>query len=266
MKVDKIIFSSDDSKYLEFWPHVAEISIKKLGITPVLFHITDEESDFFEDDYGIVKKIKKIQGINTSNQAQIYRMYGTKWFSEDVCMISDIDMFFFNKKYLQNTITEISEEELVIIGSDAYDSSRPECVGILSGPDRYPICYVIGKGKTFNTILDTDRDFGDYIINVLSHGPNWDSDEMFFGKKVNNQNKVRINKIERGYSSNFHLNDRIEKYMFDDLRRFDDFHSFFKINLNGKINLKNYIDCHCKGPFSVYKDLILKIKNEILKP
>ena len=57
MKIDKIIFSSDDSHYLDFWKINSEITLKKLGITPVLFHITDEDSDFFEDEFGLVKKI-----------------------------------------------------------------------------------------------------------------------------------------------------------------------------------------------------------------
>jgi hypothetical protein len=52
MKVDKVIFSSDDSEYLDFWKLNSEITFKKLGITPVLFHITDEETDFYEDNFG----------------------------------------------------------------------------------------------------------------------------------------------------------------------------------------------------------------------
>ena len=34
MKIDKIIFSSDDSHYLDFWKINSEITLKKLGITP----------------------------------------------------------------------------------------------------------------------------------------------------------------------------------------------------------------------------------------
>jgi hypothetical protein len=259
MKIDKVIFSSNDSEYLQFWPHVAEITYKKLGIMPVLFYITEEDSDFYFDGSGLVKKVKKLKNIHSAHQAQIYRMYGTKFFPEEVCMISDIDMFFFNKDYLYTSIQKFSDEEMVIIGSDAYDNSRPECIGTLSGPDRYPICYVIAKGKVFGKLLHTEIDFSDYLSNVLSVGPSWDSDEIYFGKRVNNQDVIKINKVERGYSSNFFVPGRIEKFMFDGSNE------FFKLNLNGKINLRNYyIDCHCKGPFSQYKDLILKIKNEIL--
>ena len=60
MKIDKVIFASNDSSYLKFWKLNSEITLKKLGITPVLFHITDEESDFYKDEFGLVKKVKQL--------------------------------------------------------------------------------------------------------------------------------------------------------------------------------------------------------------
>jgi hypothetical protein len=101
MNVDKIIFAVDDNPdYQGFWEINSEICKKKLGIVPVLFKITDNDTDFYEDEFGLVKHVKALPNVDTSFQAQIYRMYGTKYFQEDVCMTSDIDMLLFNKKYI----------------------------------------------------------------------------------------------------------------------------------------------------------------------
>ena len=55
MNIDKIIFSVDDNpKYQGLWEINSQICKEHLGITPVLFYITDEESDFYNDKWGLV--------------------------------------------------------------------------------------------------------------------------------------------------------------------------------------------------------------------
>lgn len=261
MKVDKVIFSSDDSEYLDFWKLNSEITFKKLGITPVLFHITDEETDFYEDNFGIIKKIRKLPNYPTGIQAQIVRMYGTKYFQEEVCLTNDIDMFLFNHSFLENNLKDIKDDEMAILNSDAYDPKRPECTGIFRGPDRYPICYIAAKGKTFNKLLDTDVSFSDYVDKVESVGIRGHNDEIFFGKAVNSNENIKIHKIERGYCTNFYAPGRIEKDSFNK----DSKSEFFKLNVNGYINISNFIDCHCKGPYIENRESIDKIRELILK-
>ena len=258
MKVTKIIFSSDDSHYLDFWKINSEITLKKLGVTPVLFHITDEDSDFFEDEFGLVKKVKKLDWCSTSFQSQIIRMFATKFFPDEVCMTSDIDMILFNKSYLENNISSINDDnDLVILNSDAYDDKRPECVGMYSG-NRYPICYVIGKGKTFEEIIKNNVTFEEYCHRLFDRNQSWDTYELYFGEMLSINKSIKVHKIKRGYSSNFHAPQRIEKYMFNGSNE------FYKLNLNGYIDINSFIDCHCKGPYSENKYLIDKIKNMIL--
>ena len=258
MKVDKVIFSSDDSHYLDFWKLNSEITLKKLGITPVLFHMTDEDSDFYEDEFGLVKKIKRVPNYSDKVQSQAVRMYGTKYFQDEVCLISDIDMFLFNKEYLDKNLNDVHEDYMVILNSDAYDSNRPECVGIYSGPDRYAICYIVSKGKVFNKVLGTDVSFEEYMNKVESVGFEGDNDEIYFGRCVNRNQEIKVHKVKRGYCSNFYAPQRIEKHMFDNQ------FSYFNINVNGYIDLSYFIDCHCRSPYSQYKNIIDKIKNQIL--
>lgn len=93
---------------------------------------------------------------------------------------------------------------------------------------------------------------------VSSYGPLPDCDEMFFGTKVNQQTSINVHKIKRGYCSSFHLPTRIEKFMFNPTNE------NFKLNIHGKVDFSNYIDCHCPRPFQAYKNQIIKIKNDIL--
>jgi hypothetical protein len=82
MKIDKIIFAADDSYFLDFWPIQSKICKEILNIEPVLFRITEDDSEFYDDGNGLVKHIKKIKGINTGAQAAIGRMFFHKIFSK----------------------------------------------------------------------------------------------------------------------------------------------------------------------------------------
>jgi hypothetical protein len=256
MILDKVIFSVDDNpKYKDLWPIVSEICFKKIGITPVLFYITDDDSDFYSDEYGLVKKVKSIDGISSGIQSQLIRMWGTKFFPEEVCLTSDIDMIMFSKEYFVDQVANFKKDDLIIYCSDAYDTQRSECVGIY-GENRYPICYNAGTGNTFNRILGTDDSFETYIAKVLSMGfPDFDSDEMYFGCMVNNSNHgINVIKLKRGFYTKFNCPKRID--------RIDD--SKFNVYDDVLISKNYYIDCHLARPYIRYESEIQKMKNMIL--
>jgi hypothetical protein len=253
--IDKIIFSSNSNpNYIEFWEINSLVCSKKLKITPVLFYICDEDSDFYWDDFGLVKKIKQVSD-DSGFESQIFRMYGTKFFMNDICLTNDIDMLLFNKNYLKNNL--IDRNSVTILNSDAYDPKRPECVGIYSGPDRYPICYIAATGKIFNKILDTNVSFTEYHNRLLSLNKGWDTDEIYFGTLVN-KTDIKVNRIKRGISSNFFTPNRIEKHNFNQT-------GLWKLDLNGSINIDNFIDCHCAGPYSEFKTQIDNLVKVILE-
>jgi hypothetical protein len=256
MKVDKIIFGCDDNiGYLDFWKDNSEICKKVLGIEPVLFHITDEETDFYDDDFGIVKKIKKIPNILGSLQAQNIRFYGTKFFENEVCMIGDIDMFLFNKDYL-NKIINIPDDDFVIMESDAYNPKRYETL-TWRGEGRYYAQYTIGKGKSFNKILDLPNTFENYLERLMLFNFGFATDELYLGHKVDSNFEIKIHKLIRGWMSNFYCPKRIEKANFGAPEG-------TKLEINDSLILDFFIDCHCPTPYSLYSDKIKTIKNLIL--
>lgn len=255
MVISKAIFAVDDNPHYEgLWPIVSEICFKKLGIVPVLFHITEEDSDFYTDEYGLVKKIKKLSDIDSGRQSQIIRMWATKYFPDEVCIISDIDMMMFNREYFVDQVKDYSDDDLVIYCSDAYDPNRPECVGIYS--NRYVLAYNAATGKTFNRILDTYCEFDEYIRRVLNAGfPDFDSDEMYYSHCVDNKDHaVNVIKLKRGFYTKFQCPRRID--------RVDD--SVFNKYEDRLISTGYYVDCHLARPESKYRDEIQELKELIM--
>ena len=256
MVISKAIFAVDDNPHYEgLWPIVSEICFKKLGIVPVLFHITEEDSDFYTDEYGLVKKIKKLSDIDSGRQSQIIRMWATKYFPDVVCIISDIDMMMFNREYFVDQVKDYSDDDLVIYCSDAYDSNRPECTGIYS--DRYVLAYNAATGKTFDKILDTNCEFDEYIRRVLSFEfPYFDSDEMYYSHCVDNKDHaVNVIKLKRGFYTKFQCPRRIDRVADSVFNKYED----------RLISTGYYVDCHLARPYSIYENEINLLKSKILK-
>lgn len=250
MKVDKMIFSCDEPYYL-FWKYNSEIVKKTLGITPVLFRITEnEETDFYEDQFGLVKKIKVCE-YGSKFQSQIYRMYATKYFQDEVCLIGDIDMFLFNKKWLEYNLSNIDNNDIALLNADAYEEKPP----------RYPMCYIAGKGSSFNKIINTDRSFEEYSKELFQRKETkWDTDEKYFSEKLHqNHHQVKYHIIKRGYSASYFAPGRIEKYMFEEISN----KYIFKLNLREKVDYSPFIDCHVWRLANI--NLIEKVTKEIIE-
>lgn len=250
MKVEKMIFSCDGPYYF-FWKYNSEIVKKTLGITPVLFFLTEkEETDFYEDEFGLVKKVKVNKNIPCKFQSQNYRMYGTKYFLDEVCLIGDIDMFLFNKKWLDFNLKNIKDDELALLNGDAYSGSKNP---------RYPMCYIASKGKNFDKIINTNRSFKEYSEALFSRKQGWDTDELYFSEKLHeNNHNINFHVINRNYSSNYYAPGRIEKHMFQKIEG----NNIFKLSVWGKVDYSSFIDCHVwRG---VDKDLLEKVTKDII--
>jgi hypothetical protein len=239
MKIDYVIVSSDDNPtYYEFWDVVKKLWVNLVGIKPILVRIGNEDKI---TDYGdcIVHEIKKIDGIDTGFQSQISRMYVTKFYSEYVCLTSDIDMLPLSKTYFTKDIKDYDNNSILIFSSDAYNSEK-----------RYPICYNASKGKFFNEILDLNVDFKEYCLRLLKMNKGWDTDELYFGMKISEyKNQEQIIKLKRQWNYGI-ANKRIDRSYWG-----------YDINL-----LKNnfYIDCHSLRPYSNYRNIIDNLINELI--
>lgn len=239
MKIDYVIVSCDDNPtYFDFWDVVKKLWFELVGIKPILVHITDNDEIVNYGDY-IIHNIKSVEGVDTGFQSQVARMYVTKFYKNYVCLTSDIDMLPLSKNYYTSDITEYDDNSLLIFSSDAY-----------SNINRYPICYNAAKGSLFDEILGLDDTFEKYVKKLLSLNWGWDTDELFFGMKVNqypNQNKII--KLNRRWFDGV-ASKRIDRckwvYNIDDLRN------------------HNYIDSHSLRPYLKYKQQIDLIVNSLI--
>lgn len=223
MKIDKIIFASDDNpKYLGVWKYVSRVCREILDVEPVLFHITNEDSEFFRDEYGIVKKVTAIPNCKTSIQAQFYRIYGTSYFFNETCLISDIDMITPNREYFINQVKKFDENSFVVYSSDVYNENLPY-VHKMYYKNRLPICYFSGKGKIYQKIFEIDSDFSVFLHKALSYElgydvPYGDRDEVYCGYKIHqSENEHKIIKLNRNVTDIWNIPNRIEKKQFFDL-------------------------------------------------
>lgn len=284
MKIKKIIFASDDSYFLEFWPIQAKLVKELFGWEPVLFKIDNEDSDFFDDGNGLVKKIKSVDGIHTAIQACTVRMFGTKYFPNEVCVCGDLDMLMINKNYFVDQLKHYSENSLIIMSSDAYDLTRPESQTLFEDEplpfkqEMYGYVYNVGKGKTFSKVLNLDCDFEEFMNRHRNFKDGykimWLIDEFYFSDCVNNNNHdVEIVKLRRGHYSNFLTPRRIERHNFPvDLIWDGEIENQKKYGTYDVEKLKNgfYVDVNCVRPYSNYKsaiddviDIVLTNKNKV---
>lgn len=273
MKIDKVIVSCDDSHYQYFWPVIAQVCKKVLNITPVLFRVGENDSEFFSDGNGLVKYVKKLEGIPTSTQGQILRLYATKYFPDEVCLLSDIDMMLLSREYFIDNLIKYSKDSYVILTSDGYDLERQECRNLFDF-QVYPLCYHAAKGKTFVDILEIGDSFEEFVIKVLDYKvenkKEWFSDEIYLSSMINSKyDRYEFHKLKRGYQENFYLPDRIEKYNFP--VDFRDNEEMRQTNLrlgnydNEKLNEGYYIDCHCVRPYGWYDNEIWKVANQVIE-
>lgn len=273
MKIEKIIVSCDDSHYQYFWPVVAQVCKKVLNITPVLFKLGNDETDFYSDGNGLVKCIKKVENIPTSTQGQLLRLYGTKFFPDQVCLISDIDMMLLSKEYFIESLKSYSQNSYVILTSDGYDLKRKECRDLFDF-QVYPICYHAAKGKIFEELLEIEETFEKFANKVINFKINnkkeWYTDEVYLSSMINkNYEKYEFHKLERGYQENFYVPTRIEKYNFPvDFRDNEEMRlTNLRIGNYDKEKIKNgyYIDCHCVRPYGWYDKEIWEIANIVIE-
>lgn len=236
MKIDYVIVSSNDNPYyLDFWPIVSKIWKEKFNITPVLGLISNEDSEFEKSEYGLVKKFKSINGIDTGLQSQIVRLYLPKEL-DGYCLISDIDIIPLSVNYFENCASHLTETNIVV-----YSSDNPECLS----NNEYPICYVSSHSESFKNILKLDIDWISFVNLMKSRNQGWSTDQKYLFEKIN-EYKEKTNDVvllDRGWSGI--ANKRIDRasWSYDPI----------------KVSEGYYIDSHSLRPYSQYSEEINKL-------
>lgn len=229
MKIDYVIIGSDENPYYyDFWPIISKVWKKVFNVTPVLGLISNVDSEIEESEYGLVKKFKKVEGVDVGLQSQIVRLFLPKFLNGN-CLISDIDMIPLSKKYFTDNSSGLTDNNLIV-----YSSDNPECLS----QKMYPMCYFAANSKVFKDIFDLDLNWSQFSQFLKNRNETWYTDQKYLYEKVNffckKNNCIFLNRGWNGLANN--RIDRIS-WIYDD----------------NKVKDGYYIDCHSLRPYKKFK-------------
>jgi hypothetical protein len=229
MKIKYAIMGSNMNPiYYDFWPIISKTWKEVFDITPVLGLICDEDSDFIQDKYGLIKKFKSIEGIDDGLQSQIVRFYLPS-ILDDISITSDIDMVPLSKKYFIDNIKPFDENKFYVMTSD-----NPECLR----NHEYQMCYNIAKPQLFKDVLKIEDSWVDFVNKLKNLGFGWTTDQRYLYDMVNAYaNKENIVLLNRGFSGFAH--NRIDR-------------AIWHYDVNAVKN-GDYIDSHLLRPYQEHK-------------
>jgi len=245
MKIDYVLHSINDNKlYSDFWLPVSKIWKLKFNIEPILL-VSEKKENFdilnYSQEYGTVINLDLIENIPTHLQALWSRYWYTINFPENVCMISDIDMFPISKNYFIKQLESIDNDKYVHL----YSNHLPYL----------PTCYHVAKGKAFKKILKLDNTFNESMKTLLDSNKNgcinhmgmelWGLDEIYCSNAI----------------SSYEKKDEI-CFLHRNGNRIDRADWKYDINL---LTQDFYIDCHSLRPYDKYKKEITDLLNNIMK-
>lgn len=230
-----ILASNNDPKYIQFWSIVAPLW-ERMGLRPTLALIGDTEYPV-DTSIGDVIRFDPLPGVPESLQAQVIRLFLPILFPEEGCIISDIDMIPISTSYFKDGAAPCPDDAFLVYRNRAY-----------GGQQKYPMCYLAGKGTVFRSIFGISRyeDIPELIRYFAEAGHGWNTDEimLYAYAKAWEKKGGRI----------FCLHHGVE-------RRLDRGH--WNVDFS-KLDISRYIDCHCPRPYSAYKESIDQVVHAIL--
>jgi hypothetical protein len=195
----KVLLSCDENPfYYDFWPSVRKMWKEHIGIEPKLVLINDyKETEDFEDD---VLYIKQLPDFPVHLQSQMARIYFTQKYTDDICLVSDIDMFPISRSFFD--IKKISNA----CDAETFFHLNPERREF----GQFPLCYYCGYGSLYSKLIG-DVSWEQFLQNIVNmnfntdalgfslpkhlQGKNlWFSDELFmFSSLQNTGTRIMIN-------------------------------------------------------------------------
>jgi hypothetical protein len=141
----------------------------------VLGLICDEDSEIYEDKYGLIKKFKMINGIDSGFQSQVVRLFLPKLL-DGKCLISDIDMLPLSVKYFEENSIKLTDKNIIV-----YSSDNPECLS----NNMYPMCYIAAHSKTYIKVFDLNLSWENFCALLKNRNEDWYTDQKFLFEKIN---------------------------------------------------------------------------------
>lgn len=195
-----ITATNDDKKYLQF-AHLVPAAWKKLipEADVVVGHVSWEvEGELFIPGVRVENFTPDLE-IPTCNLAKVSRLILASRMGEEVCLLTDMDMAPLNAEPFRSIMSAQHNGHITCYGGDAYEQEG-----------RFPICYLIGKGSTFQKLINPKRLsytqlLKSWKINRLDHKDNIAtlpfSDESLV-RALLKENEIKVKVIDRGWVNN----------------------------------------------------------------
>jgi hypothetical protein len=232
MNIDYAIVSSDDSEYFDYWPIIYK-AWKKIGIEPILFYVSEDE--VFGDN---IIWLKKVDGIKTSLQSQIARIWAYKVLTGNL-LTSDIDMMPLSKDYFINNSKYILCDHIVSYCSDAkyrFDGTEP-------------MCYILANDKTMKELIP-HHTWEEFVIDLAEKGGHgWSTDQWYFTKIINQYDQSKVVRLSRGWNEGGAAFNRLDRLYW----RYDE----------NEVKAGLVYDAHLLRPFKSNENEIIKLYNLI---
>ena len=183
MEIKSVILSSDSNpRYIDFWPMVSR-QWNKIGIKPVLCYLrAANDHRHISREYGEVSDYDLIEGVPTSLQGQLLRIFHASTCGKDGVIISDIDL-------LPTPIPENTDRSLYQSWVEDIDDNKYVYAGIgIDKYQRYSMLHHIAKGSVFKKILDIHGTWKEFASSIfeLSCNEDWVKQTKTLGIRVNN--------------------------------------------------------------------------------
>lgn len=185
MKIDEVVLGSDSNEtYRQFWPLIAA-AWNKIGIKPALGYVGEPPDGW--DKHGEVASFRAHPRFPDGNAAKLARLYLAMRNPNRCVLFSDLDMLPLDPAYFLNAGASCAEHEILNLCSDAYKE-----------PDRYPICYWVGRGEVWREIFNPQGLEWDALLDHWTKLPQF-NDERENPSKIPFSDESLFKKIMHGW-------------------------------------------------------------------
>jgi hypothetical protein len=153
MKIDIVTMSTNNNPlYYEFWEPVSKVWKTKFNIHPVLAFVGNNKIEMSQK-FGDVIYLPSIKGIADYILAAWARFYIIKFFPDNICMETDIDIAPLSHKYFINDIAHLDDDCYHNLDFGIYNKGdnniwKTRFDKVVSG------CYHIAKGSLFQKVCN----------------------------------------------------------------------------------------------------------------
>lgn len=244
MKLTRAILSANDNpRYLDFWPYVSKAWRELIGIEPVLFFIGEAGRVEELSLHGQVIQVPVHPDWDIVNQAQSIRLWAGTKFPQENFIISDLDMLPINRDYFIDQIKDFSDDSMISYTSDVMN------YGFYLRFPQLPMCYLAGKGSTFNEILGISEStsWNEFVKKLKNRSFGYGTDQKHFYSQFLKWkgNPSRYIGLSRGWIGGKIAEHRLDKAKWPD----------------GEYDIKYYYDCHLPLPLMENQEKCKKLFN-----